>query len=214
MTTASTAEPGTTRSSVRRATISSSAGPDRTGSTAGAGTTRYWLRTVHTTGIEGGPVRDRAVGDAADFAYDVESGNLVDHLHPRPLGRAQITARTVAAVHRSRARLVQLIVVVPRIRYSLTVRVSDPAAYLLHRANTVVDVMNKVTISRRVPFRRIRFAVQDGHGRTVFWWAQTQGHESKSIGLAVDPRYAGCVSQLALETGDTADDSPPPCPAR
>jgi hypothetical protein len=154
------------------------------------------------------------VGDAADFAYDVESGNLVDHLHPRPLGRAQITARTVAAVHRSRARLVQLIVVVPRIRYSLTVRVSDPAAYLLHRANTVVDVMNKVTISRRVPFRRIRFAVQDGHGRTVFWWAQTQGHESKSIGLAVDPRYAGCVSQLALETGDTADDSPPPCPAR
>ena len=105
-----------------------------------------------------------------------------------------------------------LVVVVPRIRYSLVVRVPDPARYLQHRASALVDVMNKITFNRRVQFRRVRFAVEDRAGKTVFSWAQTREHRSASIGFDVDPRYVGCIGGIDLDVGDHSGPTPP-CPA-
>jgi hypothetical protein len=66
-----------------------------------------------------------------------------------------------------------------------------------------------------VRFKSIRFAVEDSSRKTVLSWTQTLAYRSASIiGFNVDPRYEGCISGLALERGDTADESPPACPVR
>jgi len=188
-------------------------GPGRDTIDAGGGDDTILTTDGAHDRIEGGPGRDRAVGDRADFGYDVELGNVRDHRHPPELSSSRIRARTIAAVRKSHATLVSLVVRVPRKRYELVVRVPDPAAYLLHRANAVVTVLNRVTVSRAVRFQRIRFSVMDGHGRKVFEWSYTRGQGVTSVGSRVDPRFKGCTGSLDLRQGEELG-APPPCPAR
>jgi Ca2+-binding RTX toxin-like protein len=163
--------------------------------------------------IEGGLGIDRAAGDAADFAYDVERGNLFDHRHPAQPTRAQIVSRTTAAVKKSRAMLIGLTVIVPRIRYTLIVRVADPAAYLEHRVNILVDVIRRLAMQPRLPFKRFRFAVENRSGQTIFSYEESRGSGEVTIGSAADPKYAGCTTGIDLDLGERSG-TPHACPVR
>lgn len=178
---------------------------------AGPGDDSILTRDGRRDLVDGRAGIDSALGDRRDFAFDVERGNLASHHHPAPPTKAEIVARTKAAVKASRATLVRLEVVMPRISYSLTVKVSDPAAYLRHRVNTLLEVMQRVT-NLPEPFRDRDFILEDGSGNQVLTYSERKFDRGTRSTWSIDPRYVDCARGIALDIEVDPDHAAPPCP--
>jgi hypothetical protein len=126
--------------------------------------------------------------------------------------KAEIENQTRTAVLLSRARLVRLRVVAPNRLYSLTVKVADPAAYLKHRADALITVMNRLT---NVPwrFQSRYFAVLDRSGRRILWVRHLRSGSSETWRWDVRPNLEACARDLALGVEIDPENAALPCPA-
>jgi len=113
-------------------------------------------------------------------------------------------------VKASRANLIGLEVDIPT-TYGLSVRVSDPAAYLHHRVNILlVRVIDEI---RPVHFRAFGFSVSDRAG-IVFTYDEyhyRDGHSSST--WYVRPDLIPCANGIDLDVEIGVDYDGPPCPA-
>jgi hypothetical protein len=127
--------------------------------------------------------------------------------------KAEIQAQTRAAVRASRARVVDLRVVTPNRAYSLTVKVTDPAAYLKHRVGTVVRVMNRLT-NVRWRFRSRYFAVVGRSGKRVFWVRQLRTRTTEQTRWYVRSDLEDCARNIEFNVEIDPENVAPRCPAR
>ena len=88
---------------------------------------------------------------------------------------------------------------------------TDPAAYLKHRVNTLVDVMNRL-VRRPSPFHEISFVVR-GPAGVAFSYRETsgRGHGTTST-WQVPPELADCAKSIDLGVEIAPDGGVPPCP--
>ena len=131
-----------------------------------------------------------------------------DYAEARPAAqptKVQVEAQTRVAVRSSGARVARLRIVGPNLTFELTVQVDDPAAYLKHRTDPVVAMMN------RIRFHSEYLAVLNHSGRRVYWVRLARN----STEWYVSPALVACAKSaefggMELDPEDTA----PPCPAR
>lgn len=109
--------------------------------------------------LAGGDGSDTAFADSRDTLSSIERAHGGRIFVPKPLPTAEeLKTTTRAAADASRATIVSLRMRVP-ILYSLSVRADDPAAYLKHRVNLLLDPLLKAIPARplrEVPLRGAR----------------------------------------------------------
>jgi len=155
--------------------------------------------------LDGGADVDTGFADSHDTLRSIEHAHGGRIVVPEPLPTAAaLETTTRAAAAASRAKIVALDVRVPAL-YSLAVRVDDPAAYLRHRANTLLDPVLKAI--RPVRFTTFRFSARDSAG--VFLSYSATGGSSTWF---VRPGLANCALAIDLEI-EVTDNGDPPCPA-
>lgn len=149
--------------------------------------------TAHTEG---------AVGPLADprpflRPYEVFGSN------PSTRKVARFRERLVNAVALARASIVELrTIATPARAIALTVRVSDPAAFLKHRAKALLDLLNFPSI----PLLGYYLAAEDSSGH--LFWATSQLPGTGSVYTVPSLEACGPVAH-----GDAFGFNPPPCPA-
>ena len=110
----------------------------------------------------------------------------------------------IAAAVQARAQVVELrVAATPARALALTVRVSDPAAFLKHRAISLLDILNRPTI----PLLGYYLGAEDAHGHLFFATSQLPGTGS----VFTIPALDACSP---VSHGDAVGFQPPPCPAR
>jgi hypothetical protein len=122
--------------------------------------------------------------------------------------KAQVVGQTRAVVRVSGARLISLQVAPPR-SYRLVVKPAHPAPYLKHRANAVVDVMNRLTRSFAVRY----FAVLGPSGQRVLWVERVRAGSGETIRWNVRNYLADCIRTINLGIEVDPDHAAPVCPA-
>ena len=127
--------------------------------------------------------------------------------------KAEIEQQTRTAVLLSRARLVRFRVVAPNRLYSLTVKVADPAAYLKHRADALIAVMNRLT-NVQWRFQSRCFAVVDRSGIRVLWVRHVRSGSTETWRWNVRPNLEACAGNLPFGVEIDPEHAAPPCPAR
>jgi hypothetical protein len=112
--------------------------------------------------------------------------------------------RLVTAAARSNAGVVELrMAVLPARAIALTVRVTDPAAFLKHRAQSLLDLLARPSI----PLLGYYLAAEDPDGQLVLATSQLPGTGSVFTTPSLDSCSPVHHSQPALF-------QPPPCPAK
>ena len=125
--------------------------------------------------------------------------------NPRARDVARLDAKLTAAAARARARVVELrTATTPARAPALTLRVDDPAAFLLHRALRVLNVLYKT----RLPLLGFYVGVEDASGHLI-WATSRLPNEG---GVFAIPSLDACSpvkhSEPALMTSE------PSCPVR
>jgi Tol biopolymer transport system component len=152
--------------------------------------------------LDGGSGRDTGYVGAHDIVHSIELA--------KPTARAtgaQLEAGAKEAVQASRAKLVSVEINPPR-AYRLTVAVRDPAAYLHHRVNTLLSVVNEERNLEHWRFAVFVFVV----GEPYHGIALRYTDRSERITAYVRPGLLGCVEYIDLDI-ETADYNGPGCPA-
>jgi hypothetical protein len=122
---------------------------------------------------------------------------------------AELRRRLLGAARGARARVIEVrIIVLPARAIALTLRVADPAAFLKHRARTVLNHLIKL----RAPLAGHYVGLEDSHGRLVWAWSGIHLSENGvySGGLFVIPRLDRCSP---IAHSELVGFEPPPCPA-
>jgi hypothetical protein len=149
------------------------------------------VATAHTEG---------AVVQKSTFLrpYEVFGSN------PKTALVSRLGQRLIAAAARARAQVVELrVAATPARALALTVKVSDPAAFLKHRAISLLDILNRPTI----PLLGYYLGAEDPDGHLFFATSQLPGTGS----VFTIPALDACSP---VSHGDAVGYHPPPCPAR
>lgn len=117
---------------------------------------------------------------------------------------ALLRQRLIDAAVRAKAGVVELrVAATPARALALTVRVSDPAAFLKHRATALLDILSRPGI----PLLGYYLAAEDDRGQVV--WATFQLPGTGAVFTI--PRLDACSP---VSHSDAVGYHPPPCPAR
>lgn len=112
--------------------------------------------------------------------------------------------RLLGAATRAKARVVELrVAALPARAIALTVRVSDPAAFLKHRAQSLLTLLTRPSI----PLLGYYLAAEDASGQVV--WATSRLPGTGSV-FAI-PSLDACSP---VHHSEPALSQPPPCPAK
>ena len=123
--------------------------------------------------------------------------------NPKATRVARLTQRLLAAAASAKARVVELrVAATPARAIALTVRVSDPAAFLKHRAKALLDILNWPS----VPLLGYYLAAEDVSGR-IFW---DTSQLPRTGAVFTIPSLDACNP---VAHGDAVGFNPPPCPA-
>lgn len=129
--------------------------------------------------------------------YDVFGSN------PTTARVALLRHRLVAAAARAKASVVELrVAATPARAVAFTVRVADPAAFLKHRATTLLDILTRPGL----PLLGYYLAAENERGQVV--WATSQLPGSGAVFTIPTLDVCNPVSH-----GDAVGYHPPPCPA-
>lgn len=130
--------------------------------------------------------------------YDVFGSN------PAAARVALLRQRLIDAALRAKTGVVELrVAATPARALALTVRVSDPAAFLKHRATALLDILSRPGI----PLLGYYLAAEDDRGQVV--WATFQLPGTGAVFTI--PRLDACSP---VSHNDAVGYHPPPCPAR
>ena len=119
-------------------------------------------------------------------------------------------AETRTAVAVSGARIVRLRVIEPNRSFSVSIRVSHPARFLLGRVNRLVSAFNRLTYVQR-RFQHRSFAVFGPSGR-VFWFDQTRTPSRETTHWSVRLDLMGCIRLIPLSIEVDPYHAASPCP--
>jgi hypothetical protein len=123
--------------------------------------------------------------------------------NPKTAAVSILRRRLVAAAGRARAQVVELRVAAsPARAIALTVKVSDPAAFLKHRAISLLDILNVPNI----PLLGYYLGAEDAGGHFFFATSQLPGTGS----VFTLPRLDACSP---VSHSEMVGIRPPPCPA-
>jgi hypothetical protein len=123
--------------------------------------------------------------------------------NPKTARVSLLRRRLVVAALRTRAQVVELrVAATPARALTLTVKVSDPAAFLKHRAISLLDILNRPTI----PLLGYYLGAEDAHRHLFFATSQLPGSGS----VFTIPALDACSP---VSHGDAVGFQPPPCPA-
>jgi hypothetical protein len=124
--------------------------------------------------------------------------------NPKSTRVGQFRERLITAAEHARASVVELrVAALPARAVALTVRVSDPAAFLKHRARSLLRLL----VRPSVPLLGYYLAAEDSRGRLV--WATSLLPGTGSVFTI--PSLDSCSP---VEHSEPALYQPPPCPAK
>jgi hypothetical protein len=123
--------------------------------------------------------------------------------NPKTARVSLLRRRLVVAAVRARAQVVEVrVAATPARALALTVKVSDPAAFLKHRAVSLLDILNRPTI----PLLGYYLGAEDAHRHLFFATSQLPASGS----VFTIPALDACSP---VSHSDAVGFQPPPCPA-
>lgn len=124
--------------------------------------------------------------------------------NPKSTRVAVFREHLITAAEHAKATIVELrVAALPARAIALTVRVNDPAAFLKHRAQSLLNLLTRPSI----PLLGYYLAAEDAHGQLV--WATSRLPETGSVFTI--PSLDSCSP---VHHSEMAGDHPPPCPAK